>query len=125
MHREINQLMSQKSIIEGKEFTLKFIVLLRYWLENFLIAGQEDMMLAKDVKFMALRMFPLEYMHLACLQLKTYELRLILLYIDPVLFKKILGIQMYKHYCLLHTAFRIFYSPHILLNYILIKPENI
>ena len=46
--------MSQKSIIEGKEFTLKFIVLLRYWLENFLIAGQEDMMLAKDVKFMAL-----------------------------------------------------------------------
>lgn len=40
-------------------------------------------------------------------QLKASELRIILLYIGPVLFKKILITRIYKHYCLLHIAFRI------------------
>lgn len=47
-------------------------------------------------------------------QLKASELRFILLYIGPVLFKKILNIQIYKYYCLLHAAFRILCSSHFI-----------
>ncbi|XP_036148989.1 uncharacterized protein LOC118647704 [Monomorium pharaonis] len=48
-------------------------------------------------------------------QLKASELsKFILLYIGPILFKNILDDQIYKHYCLLHAAFRIMCSSRFL-----------
>lgn len=47
-------------------------------------------------------------------QLKASELRLILLYIGPVLFKGILNSQIYQHSCLLHAAFRILCSTNFI-----------
>lgn len=47
-------------------------------------------------------------------QLKASELRLILLYIGPVLLKGILSSQIYQHFCLLHVAFRILCSKNFI-----------
>lgn len=51
-------------------------------------------------------------------QLKATELRSILVYIGPVLFKKIIDAKIYKHYCLLHAAFRILCNKHFIQLYI-------